>query len=171
MSPRRFFVGTFNTPQVYTLSFDPDTSELTILNVSKGPGSHSWLAFPPSKKQLYATSWTEPATICAYTVKEEGNGDLSVEEINSVKIASGARSGYVCASETTVYSAGGPAGDVFEIDQRTGGLKPTLQALSFIEVEQKGDGKGGVMDFGGLRHGAHSVDLSADGKACYIADM
>jgi carboxy-cis,cis-muconate cyclase len=28
-----------------------------------------------------------------------------------------------------------------------------------------------VMDFGGLRHGAHSVDLSPDRKALYVADI
>ncbi len=45
-----------------------------------------------------------------------------------------------------------------------------LQVLNFVEDQPQQD-NGGVMDFGGLRHGAHSADMSPDGKALYIADI
>lgn len=93
------------------------------------------------------------------------------------------RSGYVTASDKACYSAGGASGEVFALDPETGGfVSPSgttkrksdivepLQSLAFVDNSgQKNDGS--VMDFGGLRHGAHSADLSPDGKAIYIADI
>lgn len=61
---------------------------------------------------------------------------------------------------------------MFAIDPKTGGFKEgkELQKLDFVDQKGQQD-NGGVMDFGGLRHGAHSADLSPDGKLLYIADM
>jgi carboxy-cis,cis-muconate cyclase len=101
------------------------------------------------------------------------------------------RSGYVTASEVALYSAGGATGEVFSLDPETGNVIPPavsngttelhssaqaqpqpqpLQLLSFLDQNAQRD-DGSVMDFGGLRHGAHSTDLSPDGKAIYIADI
>ncbi|KAJ9111210.1 hypothetical protein QFC22_006585 [Naganishia vaughanmartiniae] len=47
-------------------------------------------------------------------------------------------------------------------------------ASSAIPNEKRLNGErisGGIMDFGGLRHGGHSADLSSDGNRLYIADM
>lgn len=92
-----------------------------------------------------------------------------VRHLNSVETA--ARSGYVCVSDATAYSAGGPTGEVFRLDAKTGALEEkVLQKLDFVGEDRQRD-DGGVMDFGGLRHGSHSFDLSPDGKLAYVADM
>jgi len=85
--------------------------------------------------------------------------------LNSVPIPS--RSGYVTASNKAVYSAAGPTGDVVLLDPSTGGLTEHVQEVSFVDGGQWKD-DGSVLDFGGLRHGAHGADLSPDGKALFV---
>ncbi|KIV81373.1 hypothetical protein PV11_03564 [Exophiala sideris] len=188
MSHHDFLVGTFNTPQLYTLRFTPPSSNtqpgsLTIIHRAKAIGSHSWLHLNPPRKDgtrtLYATAWTDPPSVVAYKVHSPTQLDLlGRAETNS-------RSGYVCASDKAVYSAGGATGEVFSIDPESGNLQSPssrsqststttaitpLQNLSFIDAQAQRD-DGSTMDFGGLRHGAHSADLSPDNKALYIADI
>lgn len=162
-----FIVGTFNTPELYTLRFTPGPApRLDILRKSSAIGSHSWLALSPDKQHLYATAWTEPPSIAAYSLTS-GEPEL----INSKPVK--ARSGYVCCSKTHVYSAGGPTGEVYTIGL-DGGLQDLVQELSFVdESSATQPNSSGVKhgDFGGLRHGAHSADLSPDGNNLYIADI
>lgn len=170
-----FIVGTFNTPELYMLRFHPSTSpnnpaKLEILKSSPAIGSHSWLALSQDKKHLYATAWTEPPSIAAYHLHLI-NGSITAQLLNSKPVK--ARSGYVCCSQTHVYSAGGPTGEVFCILEN-GSLGELVQELSFIDeslsIQPNSNGvKHG--DFGGLRHGAHSVDLSPDGRNLYVADI
>ncbi|KAL2428764.1 Muconate cycloisomerase 1 [Exophiala dermatitidis] len=220
-------VGTFNTPQLYTLRFTPPTSpstsdststststslassqesilspststsngSLEIIHRAAAIGSHSWLHLTPRKangtRNLYATAWTEPPSVVAYAVK-------SATEIELLgRAATQSRSGYVTANHVAVYSAGGATGEVFSINRDTGAFMPPpktgdkdhrpdgsgskslssssieprpLQTLSFVDSSAQRD-DGSVMDFGGLRHGAHSADLSPSGRALYIADI
>lgn len=125
-----------------------------------------------SQRNLYATSWSEPPTVVAYAMSEPGK----FEVLGEATVQS--RSGYVTATRKTLYSAGGATGDVFSLDS-TGNFKSPqtatstskpIQTLSFVEgLPQRDDGS--TLDFGGLRHGAHSADLSPDEKALYIADI
>lgn len=171
-----FLVGSFNTSHIYTLAFNVSQDfkpNLLVIHRANAQAPHSWLHLSDNKKILYATSWTEPPGLAAYAI----NALNDIKLINSVRTAS--RSGYVCASKRAVYSAGGASGEVFTIDQSTGGFLLSskqdsnycpLQKLSFVEDKPQQD-DGSVMDFGGLRHGAHSADLSPDGKALYVADI
>ena len=186
-----FLVGTFNTPQLYSLRFTPPSSSaqasatLKILHRSSAIGSHSWLHLCPPKqngtRNLYATAWTDPPTVVAYAVKSS----TDIKLLGSARTRS--RSGYVTASDVALYSAGGATGEVFSLEPETGNIKAPSssnstsenqtssqhgprQLLSFLDKDSQRD-DGSVMDFGGLRHGAHSADLSSDGKAIYIADI
>ncbi|KAI5475781.1 carboxy-cis,cis-muconate cyclase [Pseudohyphozyma bogoriensis] len=168
-----FLVGTFNSPHLFTLAFTPSERKLEIVSKTECIGSHSWLSLSADRKNLYATCWTTPPTLAAYSLSPATTreGPL-IKLLNTVPTA--ARSGYVCNSKIAAYSAGGPTGEVVAIDQNTGafveGEEGTLQRLDFVDQRgQKDDG--GVMDFGGLRNGAHSADLSPDGKTLYIADI
>ncbi|EXJ66693.1 uncharacterized protein A1O5_10364 [Cladophialophora psammophila CBS 110553] len=189
-----FLVGTFNTPELYTLRFTPGSAsskdssgDLQVLHCTSAIGSHSWLHLSPPKedgtRNLYATAWTEPPAVVAYVVKSP----TDIQLLGSAPTRS--RSGYVTASEIALYSAGGATGEVFSLDPKTGNIIPPpeidgarengaakspkiqpLQLLSFtLSKPQRDDGS--VMDFGGLRHGAHSADLSPDGRALYVADI
>lgn len=186
-----FVVGTFGTPYLFTLRFTPPsagqgkTSGLKILKQHEGLGSHSWLHLnPPNRsgvRNLYATAWTEPSSLAAYAV----HSPTDIRLLNTV--ATKSRSGYVCASATHAYSAGGATGEVFAIDSQSGAFtsdKATngitngsagssihpSQNLDFVDTSGQRD-NGSTMDFGGLRHGAHSADLSPDGALLYIADI
>ncbi|KIW11705.1 hypothetical protein PV08_11007 [Exophiala spinifera] len=188
-----FLVGTFNTPQLYTLRFTPasespsssSSGTLKIVQRSFAIGSHSWLHLTPPRpdgttRTLYATAWTEPPTVVAYAV----HSPTQISLLGTARTQS--RSGYVCASDVAVYSAGGATGEVFVIDRETGGFlqsadtaaatthsttpAPPLQTISFLDASSQRD-DGSVMDFGGLRHGAHSADLSPDQRALYVADI
>lgn len=117
--------------------------------------------------RLYTTTWTSPPSLSSYTISHTLSTPI-LTYLNSVPTIS--RSGYVCASLTTLYSAGGATGEVFDLDPTTGSIGLEKQKIDFREGEQQRDG-GGVMDFGGLRHGAHSADLSPDGKLLYVADL
>ena len=170
-----FLVGTFNTSTLYTLAFTVSPTSppnLTVSYSSPCVGSHSWLHLSLDKKLLYATAWNEPPTVVAYRVYAPDR----IELINQAPVSS--RSGYVTASDKAVYSAGGASGDVFAVDASTGGFALTtsncpaepLQKLTFVEDLPQQD-NGSVLDFGGLRHGAHSADLSPDGRILYVADI
>lgn len=168
-----FIVGTFNSPDLYTLHFTPpsvNTTEdgsITCIRPSPAIGNHSWLALSPNKNILYATAWTNPPSIAAYSIKKSGR---EVQFLNAQRTR--ARSGYVCCSSTHVYSAGGPTGEVFSL-LPDGSIGDLVQELDFLDASGN-DGKTEDRphgDFGGLRHGAHSVDLSPDGRSLYIADI
>jgi len=183
-------VGTFKTPLLHTLTFNPTTSpaSLTLTQTSPAIGPHSFLALSPSKQHLYATAWTTPPSTVAYAILPDGRVDL----INSAPVRS--RNGYVACDEGYIYSVSGPGGEVFERRAGDGGVGRLVQEISFVEEEvaaaaaaaaaasgngssngDGGDSKANAEpkhgDFGGLRHGGHSGDLSPDGKALYVADI
>lgn len=174
-----FIVGTFNTPDLFTFTFTPpspstQTPSLAIAQKSPAIGNHSWLGLSPQhgsvspqqERFLYATAWTEPPSIAAYRIKSSG---LSIAPINSKPVR--ARSGYVCASNTHVYSCGGPTGEAFTISP-DGGVGDLVQELDFVDDKASDKPTGALHgDFGGLRHGSHSVDLSPDMQSLYIADI
>jgi len=69
-----------------------------------------------------------------------------------------------------LYSVGGPSGEVFTL-RDDGGIGECIQRLSFLEKDVTTSQGLPHGDFGGLRHGAHSVDLSPDGRYLYVADI
>ncbi|KAI4717064.1 Muconate cycloisomerase 1 [Aureobasidium sp. EXF-10727] len=153
-----FLVGTFYTPKLFTLRFTPskDTSKckLEITHTSEAIGGHSWLSLSSNKKFLYTTVWASPPAIAAYRIEN----DHTLTHLNSKPIRA---------------MTGGPTGEVFSINN-DGSIGSLIQNLEFRDQGNQNDGaRNGVAhgDFGGLRHGAHSVDLSPDGKSLYIADI
>jgi carboxy-cis,cis-muconate cyclase len=167
-----FLVGTFYTPKLFTLRFTPskDASKckLEIRHTYEAIGGHSWLSLSADKTHLYTTVWASPPAVASYRIEP----DHTLTFLNSQPVR--AMSGYVCSSPTTLYSAGGPTGEVFSLSS-DGSIGPLIQNLEFRDQGgNENDGaRSGVKhgDFGGLRHGAHSVDLSASGNELFIADI
>ncbi|MCJ1224683.1 hypothetical protein MMC12_001328 [Toensbergia leucococca] len=175
-----FLVGSIDAPLLYTLAFTISPSFKPTLHITQRYdtiGAHSWLHLSDNKKNLYGTAWTEPPCLVAYAI----NTANDIKLLNTVRTAS--RSGYVSASKLFLYSVGGASGEVFALDLKHGGFLSSpsgsrsdseynpLQKLSFVGEDQPQRDDRSVMDFGGLRHGAHSADLSPDGKALYVADI
>lgn len=169
-----FIVGSFNSPDLFTLQFTPPSPDgnikASIFTIRPSPviGNHSWLALTKDKTELYATAWTTPPSIAAYKIKNSGR---EVQFLNAKYTRS--RSGYVCCSPSHIYSAGGPTGEVFAL-LPDGSIGDLVQELDFTDPSSVSDGKTEERphgDFGGLRHGSHSVDLSPDGRSLYIADI
>lgn len=174
-----FLVGTFNTPSIYTLSFTPPSkntpqASLHVVHRSPGIGHHSWISLSSDKTRLYATVWKTPSAVAAYSI-ERKNSSSQLTLLNSSPVA--AQNGYVCVSRTHLFSVSGPSGEVFELDSKTGAIGDLVQTLSFVDnhlsdVKSASKSSGDIHgDFGGIRHGAHSVDLSPDGKSLYVADI
>ena len=169
-----FLVGAFNHASLYTLQFSPPTASssasLSIIREHPAISGHSWLSFSVHKRFLYTTAWTKPTpSVAAYTVKAGGR-DIQFLNAKHVK----ALSGYVCVNETHLFSVGGPTGEVFRLEA-DGSIGPLVQELDFVsgQGENVSEKRGTVPhgDFGGLRHGSHSVDLSPDGRSLYVADI
>ncbi|KAJ9113871.1 hypothetical protein QFC19_000064 [Naganishia cerealis] len=191
-------VGTFRHPYLYTLEFSrPDSSTprqrnaLKILSKLTATGGHSWLHLDPLRGVLYCTGWTQPPSLAAYKIEDTRNpsSPLRLRLLNQAYPKY--LSGYVTVDQAALYSASGPQGDVFALDPSTGAFASQkgnadtqaeteaagpIQSFSFLsqaeqEAIDRGENVGGIMDFGGLRHGGHSADLSPDGKRLYVADM
>lgn len=236
-------VGTFNTNELFTILFDPETERLELLDVSQAKGNHSWLSTANLGKKstrdaapthLYATCWTQPPSVAAYRIRRDDSRTARFELLNTAETA--ARSGYVYVgfpakgNHPVLYTCGGPTGEVIGIDSETGAFDLTgakhemsilseapsdgvtgvgsagrIQEIDFVtgecsipgktlaqtkEVRRKeaqanssestsssttsklDSSKGkNAMDFGGLRHGSHGIDLSPDGSVCYVPDI
>ncbi|CZT15165.1 related to Muconate cycloisomerase 1 [Ramularia collo-cygni] len=169
-----FLVGTFNHPSLYLLQFTPPSpsqpsATLKLLKDHPAIAGHSWLSLSPTKEYLYCTAWTTKPSVAAYHLKSSAR---EIQFLNAKQVAS--LSGYVCSNSTHLFSAGGPSGEVFRLEA-DGSIGNLVQTLDFVtdQGENQSEKRGEVAhgDFGGLRHGAHSVDLSPDGKALYIADI
>ncbi|ROW13048.1 hypothetical protein VPNG_05955 [Cytospora leucostoma] len=166
-------VGTFRAPEIYTIVFKPsghlnESPSLTVSKKSTAAAGHSWLALSRDKTRLYTTCWAQPPSVASYRVLEDGSAEL----LNQKEIR--ALSGYVAVTDRHLYSAGGPSGEVFLLDGEDGSIGDLVQEVSFRRAEELDDGKrDGVAhgSFGGLRHGAHSADLSPDGRSLYVADI
>ncbi|KAJ9098575.1 hypothetical protein QFC20_005918 [Naganishia adeliensis] len=178
----RLIVGTFRHPHLYSLEFDPQQEQnaLRIVGTHEATGGHSWLHLNDSKDTLYCTGWTKPPSLAAYRLSHS-ESSVKLELLNQAYPKY--LSGYVTANKHVLYSASGPQGDVFALNSDTGAFATAgeedvepLQSFSFLsEAErqaiERGENIGGIMDFGGLRHGGHSADLSPDGNRLYIADI
>ena len=167
-----FVVGTFNTPKLYSLRFEPDAETLKITSVGDALGPHSWLALSSDQNRLYCTTWSDTTCrIAAYRVQRTQTA-TKLELINSKPVRG--RPGYVACSKEHIFTVGGATGEVFAI-RSDGGVGRLLQNLEFSDrtghnmSEQRGAVAHG--DFGGLRHGAHSCDVSPDGRTLYVADI
>ena len=166
-----FLVGTFRSPEIYTLEFQPP-STLTVAANSPAVGGHSWLALSKDHKKLYTTCWTNPPSIAAYRIDTSPDSAPTVTHLNTKPVKS--LSGYVACTSTHLYSVGGPTGEVFLLNPDDGSIGDLVQELSFRKPNELKDGAQGEDvhgNFGGLRHGSHSVDISPDGRSLYIADI
>ncbi|KAM3460551.1 hypothetical protein MY5147_002917 [Beauveria neobassiana] len=160
------FVGTFNAPYLYTLSFDPHLAHLNVTHISNATAYHPWLSFAPNQKTLYATTW-EPPGVAAYKIHRDDDGSShTLELINSNPVVE--LPGYVTATNSYLYSAGCASGEVFRVES-DGALGDLAQQLYFPIGGSEGVSPPGRV--AGIANGTHSVDPSPDGDTLYVADI
>ncbi|KAJ1030933.1 hypothetical protein NDA18_002160 [Ustilago nuda] len=182
--PRRrtIVTGTFNSPNLYVLSYDPlsPTQPLAITQELPAMGPHQYLSFGLSSphssteylKTVYATTWANPSTLSSWHFSPS-TSTLSLG--NSVEIT--AAGSYVHVQPPPYYtltapgfgskpgvgrwlaSAGGPTGELHRLDSETGEIGEKVREIIFL--------KGGKeeLEFAdksrrSLRFGAHSFDCS-----------
>ncbi|KAG8427597.1 hypothetical protein J3459_006522 [Metarhizium acridum] len=160
------FVGTFNFPYIYTLSFDPLLAHLNVTHVSHATGPHAWLSFAPNQKTLYAAAW-DPSSAAAYRSQRDGPFH-TLELLDTKPVAN--PPGYVVASDSYLYSVGGATGEAFHVDG-DGALGDLAQQLEFTTGGGTNGSEPGGSGGAGLRFGAHGVDLSPDGHTLYVGDI
>ncbi|KAL1409425.1 hypothetical protein Q8F55_003408 [Vanrija albida] len=158
-------LGTFRSPYLYNLRFDTRSRKLELTKTSPAVGGHSWLDVSKDGKSLYCTIWGEPPRVASYVIGKDGvPSSPSVAPLPYL-------SGYVRANGKAMYSAAGPQVDVFLLDA-AGQVRTEKAVQSFSLVSEAERHKGAAqLDFGGLRHGGHSADLSPDGTKLYVADI
>ncbi|KAI5477033.1 hypothetical protein MNV49_006909 [Pseudohyphozyma bogoriensis] len=133
--------GTFNTIFLYLLAFDPATASLTIHAKIRGEGPHQFWALNEERTRAYGTTWAKEPTLTA-------------------------TSSYIQVSpfQPRIYSAGGPTGEVHEVDPATGGFGKKLQELLYVpEDELEAADKTRVA----LRYGSHAIDISLPRKKVF----
>jgi carboxy-cis,cis-muconate cyclase len=164
-----FLVGTFNHPSLYLLTFNPQDRTLKILQEYPALAGHSWLSLSKDRQNLYCTAWTpSQPSVAAYRLAPSSR---ELQYLNAQHVRS--LPGYICNNSTHVFSVSGPSGEVFR-KEADGSLGTLVQTLDFITADpNQSEARGAVAhgDFGGLRHGAHSADLSPDGTLLYVADI
>ena len=169
-----FIVGSFKHASLYLLHFTPPSdNELALLEIVRehpAIGGHSWLSLSKDKQYMYTTVWIDKPSIAAYKIKHSGR---EIQFLNAKLVK--AQSGYVCANDTHLFSVGGPSGEVFRIEA-DGSIGNLVQELDFVVGQEENQSEKQSEEvphgnFGGLRHGAHSADLSPDGRSLYIADI
>lgn len=179
-------VGTFRSPQIYTLNFKPPANatshsptktpggsgSVSVSHKSPAVGGHSWLALSADHTRLYATCWADPPSVASYRLDPSTK---TPHLLNTRPVA--ALSGYVAVTPSGKHllSVGGPSGEVFRLNPADGSIGALAQSLPFRTAAERDDGKrDGVAHgaFGGLRWGAHSVDVGGPGGRCaYVADI
>ncbi|SGY31077.1 BQ5605_C002g01208 [Microbotryum silenes-dioicae] len=158
--------GTFNTVFLYLLAFNPLTPSLSISQVIRAEGPHQFLALSQDRSRAYATTWAMPPTLSSWEVLQ--GGLEGIKHINTVPVR--ATSSYIQVSsiQPRIYSAGGPTGEVHDIDAKTGGFGKKLQELLYVpEEELETTDKTRVA----LRYGSHSIDLDFPKKQAFVPHL
>ena len=167
--------GTFNSPDLFVLSYDALDSELSIRHTVRAEGPHQYLALGVSStgaQTVYATTWGAPSALSAWYVSSD---DYNLSFGNRREIT--ATGSYVHVQPPPYFtqsapgfggapgvarwlgSAGGPTGELHRLDAETGAIGERVKELVFLAGGEK-ELAGADKTRKALRYGAHSFDCS-----------
>ncbi|PWZ02738.1 putative isomerase YbhE [Testicularia cyperi] len=172
----RLVSGTFNSADLFVLSYDELGEQLSIEHTVPGEGPHQYLAYGVSttgSKTVYATTWGQPAALSSWHFDPRdggltfGNRKLitatgSYVHVQPPPFQSETAPGFGSLPGPAVWlgSAGGPTGELHRLDPVTGQIGDKTTELVFLPNPE---------DLGtadktrkALRYGAHSFDCSSN---------
>ena len=150
-------VGSFNVVFLYILAFNTHSRQLNVIGRTDAFGPHQYLAKSPARDRLYTTTWAWPPSLNSWYIDwnewDEDEWFPTLEHLNTVPISEtflfsdlasiecttpivASTSSYITLTDTRIYSAGGPTGEVHEIDSDTGGFGKKIQDLAYVDEDQ-----------------------------------
>ncbi|PWN54328.1 3-carboxy-cis,cis-mucoante lactonizing enzyme [Violaceomyces palustris] len=187
---KHIVTGSFNTDALHVLAYDTQEKKLSLAKTIPGQGPHQFLALGLTRngeKVVYATTWAARKSLSAWKVVQQDGSD-NVDELRWINTADiTATSSYVHVqpppydsltapsyglepgASRHLYSAGGPTGEVHELDDETGAILSKKQEFIYL--------KGGAAELvdadksrRALRYGSHNLDVGPNDLA-YVADL
>ncbi|OAV94709.1 hypothetical protein PTTG_04220 [Puccinia triticina 1-1 BBBD Race 1] len=159
VSPAPIFcsAGSFASSSLYLLRYEREARRLEVVRSVPGHGPHQYLYIDRPRHRLYATSWSEPARLSAWSIlSEQPGGPPRLALVNQAPIT--AVSSYISSKHGLLLSVGGPTGEIHSLDPLTGAIGEKRQELLFVardalENEDKSRKA--------LRNGSHAIEVSS----------
>jgi carboxy-cis,cis-muconate cyclase len=140
----------------WRVSLHPGQEKVSLINAREILAAGSYVAVQPPPYE----SLTSPAYGVRSSLKGATSSSGSASSSNSSASGGPAR---------FLYQAGGPTGEVFELDAVTGAIGTQTQQLVFLPGGEEALA-GADKSRKSLRYGAHNVDFDVNGLA-YVADL
>ncbi|KAK7049842.1 hypothetical protein VNI00_005272 [Paramarasmius palmivorus] len=158
--------GSFRSVSLFLLAFSPLQRTLDLVQTIDAFGPHQYLATNAKKDRAYATSWALPPSLSSWEIdRGVDENPWRVGHVNSVPIT--ATSSYIVLPPpyTHIYSAGGPTGEVHNVDPSTGGFGEKIQQILFVPEDELPDADKTRV---ALRYGSHGVEFSTSLGLAFI---
>ncbi|KAL0958781.1 hypothetical protein HGRIS_014102 [Hohenbuehelia grisea] len=155
--------GSFRSLSLFLLAFSPVNRSLWHVQTVPAFGPHQYVGLSYKKDRAYTTSWAQPPTLSSWAViRDPGWHDWQLKHVNTVPIT--ATSSYITIPPPFrhVYSAGGPTGEVHNIDESTGGFGKKVDQLLFVSPHELPTADKTRV---ALRYGSHAFEFSPHGYA------
>ncbi|POW15289.1 hypothetical protein PSTT_02256 [Puccinia striiformis] len=150
--------GSFKSSSLYVLRYDRENKKLEVVQSVPGHGPHQYLYVDRPNHRLYVTSWKEPPHLSAWSIQvgHPGSDHPRLSLINQAPIT--AVSSYITSKHGLLFSAGGPTGEIHQLNQDTGAIEKKLQELLFVPAEAlHNEDKSRKA----LRNGSHAIEISS----------
>ncbi|POW20437.1 hypothetical protein PSHT_03498 [Puccinia striiformis] len=116
------------------------------------------LRYDRENKKLEVVHWKEPPHLSAWSIQVDHPGGVHprLSLINQAPIT--AVSSYITSKHGLLFSAGGPTGEIHQLNQDTGAIEKKLQELLFVPAEAlHNEDKSRKA----LRNGSHAIEISS----------
>ncbi|EGG10784.1 uncharacterized protein MELLADRAFT_93461 [Melampsora larici-populina 98AG31] len=155
--------GSFNSTSLYLLAFDRSSSKLSVCLTVPAYGPHQYLYYDRTRQRVYATTWALPAQLSSWSIDLKS---LKLELVNTVPITS--TSSYITMNDQTLYSVGGPTGELHRLDKDSGLIEEKIQEILFVPpsdlINEDRTRKA-------LRYGSHAIEINRITNQAFVAHL
>ncbi|MBW0524104.1 hypothetical protein O181_063819 [Austropuccinia psidii MF-1] len=128
---------------------------LKILKSLKAFGPHQFISYDHQNQVFFATTWSLPPHLSAWSIKFNPTSYPQISLINKIPIF--AVSSYITSKFNLLFAAGGPTGQVLQLNPKTHQIQSILQQLNFIPQNQLLHHD---RSKNALRNGSHAIEIS-----------